>query len=127
LEQLQKQAKDLLRWLRAGQPAATLAEAQFALAREYGFDTWASLKHHVEALARPETGSPASGEQRCRPLRYRCQAAGIRIDAAHSITHLLHDSVGRERGADAKGHAADVRRRAPVRGKVRPSDRGPLI
>jgi hypothetical protein len=31
-------------------PGATLAEAQFALARHYGFDSWAKLKHHVQAL-----------------------------------------------------------------------------
>ena len=28
----------------------TLADAQFALAREYGFESWAKLKHHVEAM-----------------------------------------------------------------------------
>jgi hypothetical protein len=50
LEQLHKQAKDLLRKLRVEKPAATLAEAQFVLAREYGFESWAKLKHHVEAL-----------------------------------------------------------------------------
>lgn len=55
LEQLQKQAKDLLRQFRADRSAATLAEAQFALAREYGFDTWACLKHHVEAMVQLET------------------------------------------------------------------------
>lgn len=60
LEQLQKQAKDLLRKYRAGDPAAqkrfeatptvTLASAQFVLAREYGFETWAALKRHVAAI-----------------------------------------------------------------------------
>jgi hypothetical protein len=55
LEQLQKQAKDLLRQFRSENPAASLAEAQFVLAREYGFDTWAALKHHVQAIAQQET------------------------------------------------------------------------
>jgi hypothetical protein len=57
LEQLQKQAKELLKQHRAGERAAldrflavnmrsadsqpTLADAQFILAREYGFETWA--------------------------------------------------------------------------------------
>ena len=53
LEQLSKRAKDLLRRCRAGealQPDATLADAQFALAREYGFETWAKLKQHVESI-----------------------------------------------------------------------------
>jgi len=54
LEQLSKRAKDLLRRCRAGedhtlQPDATLADAQFAIAREYGFETWAKLKQHVES------------------------------------------------------------------------------
>ena len=70
LEQLQKQAKELLRQYRAvdetvhnrfaaaaGPPVApgqsrpaSLADAQFVLAREYGFETWASLKRHIEAV-----------------------------------------------------------------------------
>ena len=70
LEQLRKQAKDLLRHYRAGDQAAlsrirarhphprrdpkfTLADAQLVIAREYGFESWAKLKHHVEALQRP--------------------------------------------------------------------------
>src|SRR5579863_888859 len=54
LEQLQKRAKDRVRELRAaGHTDATLAEAQFAIAREYGFETWAALKHHIEVLRPP--------------------------------------------------------------------------
>jgi len=44
LEHLKKQAKDLLRTMRQGK----LADAQHALANEYGFPTWAKLKSHVE-------------------------------------------------------------------------------
>ncbi len=55
LEQLSNRAKELLRRCRAGedrtlQPDATLADAQFAIAREYGFETWAKLKQHVESI-----------------------------------------------------------------------------
>ena len=46
LEYLKKQAKDLLRSRRQGK----LADAQHALANEYGFTTWAKLKSHVETL-----------------------------------------------------------------------------
>jgi len=73
LEQLRKQAKELLRAYRAGdssalarlrnakpavaasdgQHAATLADAQFTLAREYGFDSWPKLKHHIVITQRP--------------------------------------------------------------------------
>ena len=50
LRHLKDQARDLLR---AGQ-ATHLAEAQFRIARGYGFDSWPKLKAHVEALR--ETG-----------------------------------------------------------------------
>ena len=46
LEHLKKQAKELLR----GTPGSKLAEAQHALARDYGFPTWAKLKSYVESL-----------------------------------------------------------------------------
>jgi hypothetical protein len=46
LRHLKDQAKDLLR---AGQ-AASLADAQFHVARRYGFASWPKLKAHVEAL-----------------------------------------------------------------------------
>ena len=49
LEFLKKEAKTLLESLQARDPAAQLADAQFALARDYGFDSWPRLKAHVEA------------------------------------------------------------------------------
>jgi len=73
LEQLRKQAKELLRAHRAGDSAAagrfiqfashlaeratsasaTLADAQFVIARELGFDSWPRLKRHVDIIRRP--------------------------------------------------------------------------
>jgi uncharacterized protein len=70
LEQLRKQAKELLKGYRADDPSAvarfqshhprgssderlSLADAQLVLGREYGFPSWARLKHHVESLQRP--------------------------------------------------------------------------
>jgi hypothetical protein len=73
LGQLQKQAKELLKQYCAGESAAlerfqkasprlatpgyqqlvTLADAQFVLAREYGFESWAKLKHQVELMRAP--------------------------------------------------------------------------
>jgi hypothetical protein len=70
LEQLRKQAKNLLRDYRAGDTAVTeraraviprlaepggfvdvtLADAQFVLARVYGFENWAKLVRHVEGV-----------------------------------------------------------------------------
>ncbi len=73
LEQLRKQAKDLRRAVRAGEPAARaetaehhpdaleesaatgsfpLRAAQLVVARRYGFASWARLKRHVETVGR---------------------------------------------------------------------------
>ena len=70
LEQLRKQAKDVLRDYRDGDPVAAtrfaaiiprfasatgldalLADAQFVVAREYGFENWAALTNYVEQPA----------------------------------------------------------------------------
>jgi hypothetical protein len=51
LEHLKNQAKDLLPQLQARNPALKLADAQHAIAREYGFATWPVLKAHVDSLA----------------------------------------------------------------------------
>ena len=76
LDQLKKQAKDLLKEIRAGQAEAlarvpqnelagfALADAQRVIAREYGFPSWAKLKESVEL------GGPVK------------QAAGILMRAA---------------------------------------------
>ncbi len=73
LEQLQKRSKELLRQLRAHESAAlqrfrgviprlgdsvppqevTLADAQFVIAREHGFESWAKLKQYIGALPAP--------------------------------------------------------------------------
>ena len=50
LEWLRKQAKRRLEELRQANPAAQLADAQFDLARQYGFSSWRSLKAHVDSL-----------------------------------------------------------------------------
>ncbi len=46
LRHLKNQAKDRLR----AKHAASLTDAQFQLAREYGFSSWSTLKAHVETL-----------------------------------------------------------------------------
>lgn len=53
LEQLRKQAKDRLKTLRAQGTDASLADVQFALARDQGFQNWADLAHHVETINPP--------------------------------------------------------------------------
>jgi hypothetical protein len=66
LDQLKRQAKDLLKALRAGDPqallrieqylpnrsaAAALSDTQLVIAREYGFASWPKLRRHVLDLA----------------------------------------------------------------------------
>jgi ankyrin repeat protein len=81
-EHLRKQAKDLLRLARAGDPAAldrlrgviprlgdpALADAQFVVAREYGFENWAALAQHVE---RVNPTAAATGRPPIRPVELR--------------------------------------------------------
>ena len=50
LEWLRKHARHRLDELRRENPGARLADAQLALAREYGFASWRALKAHIDAL-----------------------------------------------------------------------------
>jgi hypothetical protein len=50
LDWLRKQAKRRLEELRASNPAAQLADAQFDLAKQYGFSSWRALKAHIDVL-----------------------------------------------------------------------------
>jgi ankyrin repeat protein len=47
---LRKQAKTRLSELRRDKPDARLADAQFEIAKEYGFSSWRALKAHVDSL-----------------------------------------------------------------------------
>lgn len=89
LEQQKKRAKELLRALRAGDDEAlarfrrqlpdkarlTLADAQFVLAREYGFSNWAELKGHIE---KDGDGLPPRLEAEFRRAFERRDAARLR-------------------------------------------------
>lgn len=50
LEHLKNEAKKHLKDLRLSDPGATLAAAQLAVARRYGFASWRKLKSYVDAL-----------------------------------------------------------------------------
>ena len=87
LEQLRKQAKNLLRDYRAGDAGAArrvravisrlddanaclaLADAQFVLAREYGFQNWPALAQHVERV-NPSNATPPHRPP-IRPFEWR--------------------------------------------------------
>ena len=89
LDQLRHQARDLLRAAQRGDPEATariravagrivLSSAQLALAREYGFASWAKLKLEVERrdVAQQPRSVPAD-----QPAG-RAPGAGYREDGA---------------------------------------------
>src|SRR3954467_3195911 len=50
LDWLRKQAKRRLDELRVANPSAKLSDAQFDLARQYGFASWRALKAHIDGL-----------------------------------------------------------------------------
>jgi ankyrin repeat protein len=88
LAQQKKQAKELLRSFRSGDAESrarvravlpdkqkfALADAQFVLAREYGFSNWAALKHHIESSAESTT----SPEERMHDAFRRRDANAVR-------------------------------------------------
>jgi ankyrin repeat protein len=53
LEYLKKLAKERLAMLRAADPAARLAAAQLAIAHEYGFSNWQTLKAEIDHRREP--------------------------------------------------------------------------
>jgi ankyrin repeat protein len=60
LEWLKKTAKQKLKRLRARNASVRLADAQLAVAREYGFDSWRKLKRHVEHGGRAPSATELS-------------------------------------------------------------------
>ncbi|HEX3746946.1 MAG TPA: ankyrin repeat domain-containing protein [Bryobacteraceae bacterium] len=82
IEFLKKEAKELRRSL----PQTKLVDAQHALAKEYGFSTWAKLKAHVEALSLTPAlaltaAVRASDAARVRDLLARHPGLRARVDA----------------------------------------------
>lgn len=104
LDQLRRQARELLRAAAAGEPAAitrihalspqlTLSAAQLALAREYGFRSWPALRAEAEIrrLAAPAESEPLAdgAEPMLVPAfgdRWSFGGAG----AIETLTGLLH-------------------------------------
>jgi hypothetical protein len=102
LEHLKNQAKDRLDHLRQRQPDSKLADAQHAIAREYGFVNWAQLKAHVEGapVESPFAGtwitnfdaSTPHPQNKFRSATLRFEVNGERV----SILTAMVDESGRE-------------------------------
>lgn len=100
LEHLRKQAKALLPGLQRLDPAARLADAQHALAREYGFPSWATLKAHVEAAtAQREIGTLFVGRwilNRSRSTLHPVSpfvSGALELDVAANTVVVRHTAV----------------------------------
>ena len=118
LDHLKKQAKELLRALKRQDPDAQLADAQHAIAREYGFTSWPRLKAHVAgetaAARNPFVGKWTADISRSKlhPLNHLHAASiGFDIDGADvTINYEMVDESGRiDRGLNT--FTADGRER----------------
>lgn len=86
LDWLRKTAKQNLKRLRERDPAATLADAQRALARDHGFASWRALKAELEA--------PPAEEVVAAFLRRVGQGEIAEVRAALAATPALVNAVG---------------------------------
>ena len=147
LEWLRKQARRRLEELRLTKPDARLADAQFHLARDYGFSSWRALKAHIDSLAVEGQlfGAARTGDvSRLRALlerhpdKLRARARPYEWSLLHTAAHNGHlkavdlllerglDPNTREKGdntyamhwAAAAGHLDVVRRLADAGGDV---------
>jgi hypothetical protein len=104
LDQLRRQARELLRAAVAGEPAAitrihvvslqlTLSAAQLALAREYGFRSWPALRAEAEArrlTAIAEGRPPVGGAELGPPPAFGDGWSFGGAGAIETLTGLLH-------------------------------------
>ncbi len=88
LAQQKSQAKELLQAFAAADPEATarvravlpdkarvvLADAQFVLAREYGFESWSALKRHID----DRIAAARAPHEQMHDAMQRCDAATVR-------------------------------------------------
>ena len=147
LDWLRKQAKRRLAAMRAVQPDAKLADAQFELAKQYGFPSWRALKAHIDALsldgqlfaaARAGDITRLTRLLDRHPERLEARSAPYRWTLLHAAAHAGHlpivdlllrrglDPNARERGDDtypmhwaaAAAHLDVVRRLADAGGDV---------
>ena len=95
LEQQRKRAKELLKGINAGEPAALsrvnqwitprsaalkLADAQLVIARECGFASWPRLKQHIDSISLANQRLLSEGDQDLKTLHIRCGS-----DIQHSL------------------------------------------
>jgi len=97
LEYLRKLAKERLLALRTSDPAAKLAHAQLAIAREYGFSSWRALKAEIDQRRAPKVAeffrACAAGDADALRELLKNDASLVRERTAEGSTGL-HLAVG---------------------------------
>jgi hypothetical protein len=112
LTHLRGQARDLQRGLRNGDPTTlkragrtepipdySLARAQRAIARRFGFTSWARLKHHVEAINAKTWVPPEASEDEPVPDRF------LRLAC---LNYASDDPVGWQAAAELRVANPDI-------------------
>ena len=126
LEHLKNQAKDLLPELQRQDPSAQLADAQHALARDYGFASWPKLKTHVESLPAPAL-NPFVGTWKANLARSKrhtaneFQAATINFDVSGDTVTITDGCV------EADGKKLHGRNTLKVDGQEHATDRAGYV
>jgi ankyrin repeat protein len=91
LDWLRRSAKELLRELRVEDPSRKLADAQFELARQYGFPSWRALKAHVDA----QHASPTLADEEVAAFLRRVGAGRIdEIKSAIARSPAIVNAIG---------------------------------
>ena len=98
LEHLKKEAKQRLKAMRLSDPGATLAAAQFATARQYGFTSWRRLVAHVAVLRNKGKQLPEPSENSPQALSAELKAEA---DPAEIKAPPIHDE-GAQKAAHEK-------------------------
>jgi hypothetical protein len=98
LEYLKNEAKELLAALRTQTPEARLAQAQHALARQYGFASWPRLRRHVEGAtfgASPFAGTwKASLPESTPHPAQRFRTATLEFEVRNNVLTIGHVLIG---------------------------------
>ena len=98
LKHFKDEAKARLKAKRQNKPHAKLAEAQFQLAREYGFSSWRALKAHLDQCS--SEGAPAATDGLWRYVgAYRYDPANMSNGLAELAGHDGRLYIQRPEGA----------------------------
>jgi hypothetical protein len=93
LEHLKKQAKVRLREMKLRDPGARLADAQHAVARDYGFPSWAQLKQSIVSLPQP---APVQGQTAGLFTRFTARARQATFFSRFEAGRLGHPEIDPE-------------------------------